>query len=80
MHRFDLETDPYELNDLSADPAQAQVIDKMNRLMQGWQAQLGDPMRLKVSKPHAKEVVYDNKNRKVDRWQPLWIREKYFSE
>jgi arylsulfatase A-like enzyme len=73
---FDLQADPHELNDLSiTHPEQAQ---RMQKLMEDWRQRLGDPHPLSVAKPAAKEPVFDSKARVTDRWQPQWIREKYF--
>lgn len=38
---FDLQTDPWEMHDLSADPAQSDRINRLQQVMQRWQADVG---------------------------------------
>ena len=40
---FDLRNDPHELNDLSADPAQADRIAEMMLDLENWKSIVGDP-------------------------------------
>jgi len=77
---FDLQSDPHEMNDLAGDPKQAVVIEKLTSLMELWRKDLGDKDPLHVEKPEQFKPDYNNKNRKPDRWQPEWIREKYFGD
>ena len=46
--------------------------------MEIWRTKLGDTIPLSVKNPEPKEVNYDTLNRKLDVWQPKWIRDKYF--
>jgi hypothetical protein len=41
-------------------------------------ARYGDKSPLKIDNPDPKDVVYDNSKRRLDVWQPKWIRDKYF--
>jgi len=75
---FNLENDPYEMNNLAYDPTYKDKIQKMTTLMTQWRKDLNDPHPIKVSNLGPKKPIYDNKNRHVDQWQPKWIRDKYF--
>ena len=48
---FDLEADPHELHDLSAESQQAERITRMAALMADWQEQLGDQTPLTSENP-----------------------------
>ncbi len=76
---FDLSVDPFELSNVADDPSYADVVDDMMGLMHDWQNQLGDSSPLRSEQPSPKEAVYDNNKRTLDKWQPEWIREKYFA-
>ena len=75
---FDLENDPQEMNDLSADAAQAGRIESLMELLSQWQQQLDDPLPLTAEKPQAAEIDLTGHPREPDRHQPAWIVEKYF--
>lgn len=75
---FDLEADPHELNNLAAEPAQAQRVETMLEQMRTWQQQIGDRQVLSTDNPRAFTVDLTGKQRKPDKWQPEWIVEKYF--
>ena len=75
---FDLSNDPHEINDLAGDEKQRPKVEEMLALMEKWRKQLGDPYPLSVDKPEDKTPSFNNKTRVMDRWQPEWIREKYF--
>jgi arylsulfatase A-like enzyme len=49
---FDLQNDPHEMRDLSADPAHAGRIESLLALMANWQAELGDKQPLAVDNPN----------------------------
>lgn len=58
IHRtqlFDLENDPNEQVDLSADPRHASEVDRMRAILVGWQTRLGDSLAWKIepAKPSA---------------------------
>ena len=76
---FDLKSDPHETNDLADSPAQQNKILQLSKLMNSWRLKLGDPTPLVVENPQPKEATYDNRNRRMDVWQPDWIRAKYFN-
>jgi arylsulfatase A-like enzyme len=48
---FDLQSDPDEIHDLSSDPAQAERIARLTRLMQEWQNKYGDAAPLQAANP-----------------------------
>jgi arylsulfatase A-like enzyme len=43
-HLFDLENDPDELRDLSAEPRQRPVLDELRRRLKDWQRAANDPL------------------------------------
>ncbi len=75
---FDLEADPLEMTNLAEDPARASDIDKLLGEMKAWQQRLGDTLPLTVETPLQKEIDLTGRARLPDRWQPKWIRDKYF--
>lgn len=76
---FDLQSDPHELNNLAEDAVFAAEIRRMTALMESWRSRVGDEDPLSVDSPEELEPKYDNTNRRLDAWQPKWIRDKYFS-
>lgn len=77
---FNLQEDLHELNNLATNQEHSHRLAEMASLMNEWREKLGDLYPLKVENPEPQTPVYDNKNRKIDPWQPEWIREKYFQE
>ena len=75
---FDLKNDPHELKNLATDAAYQPELSRMHRLMGSWRDKLNDPSPLSVENPDPLKPVYDNDKRVEDRWQPNWIRKKYF--
>jgi arylsulfatase A-like enzyme len=75
---FDLKNDPDETKNLADDPASAKDIDRLTVLLKAWQERVGDQQPLAVAKPKPKDVSFDGYVRKVDQWQPEWVRKKYF--
>jgi arylsulfatase A-like enzyme len=75
---FDLANDPHETRNLANDPATKFPVIKMLALMESHRRRLGDPYPLRVENPAPKKPNYDNSKRVLDKWQPQWIREKYF--
>ena len=75
---FDLKADPHEQRNLAESPEQAGQVGRMLELMESWRIRMGDKDPLEVEHPVAKIPVYKNETRTLDRWQPAWIREKYF--
>ena len=75
---FNLVDDPHEMNNLSKDPKYANQLLKMERLMNKWRKLLSDPHPLQSENSLPLKPSYNNDQRVLDRWQPKWIREKYF--
>ena len=75
---FDLSNDPHETKPLAPDSIREAHADKMLALMESHRKRLGDWYPLSVANPEPKQPNYDNSKRVLDRWQPEWIREKYF--
>lgn len=75
---FNLSEDPHELNNLAEDRKHAAEVERMTKLMETHRTKLGDPHPLSLENPDEKTPNYDNSKRHLDRWQPDWIREKYF--
>jgi len=73
---FDLENDPHEMKDLAS--ANPEIVKEMRALLDKQRQQFGDKDPLSSSKPLAKEVDYTKTKRVLDKWQPKWIRDKYF--
>jgi arylsulfatase A-like enzyme len=75
---FDLKNDPDELHDLAGDTAQAGRVRDMLKLLKESQRKVGDDLPLSVPNPAPKEIDLSGHAREPDRWQPEWIRKKYF--
>lgn len=75
---FDLKNDPHEMENLAEDVLHAGDVERMGELMGVWRKRLGDKYPLRVDNPGQKKPVYDNSTRTLDKWQPKWIRDKYF--
>jgi len=75
---FDLRTDPHEMQNLAEDPRYQGERERLTQLMEQWQKTLGDTQSLTVENPKPRTVKFDNAKRTLDRWQPQWIRDKYF--
>ncbi len=75
---FDLENDPQEMNDLSADATQGGRIESLMELLSQWQQELDDPLPLTTDTPQVEEIDLTGHPREPDRHQPAWIVEKYF--
>jgi arylsulfatase A-like enzyme len=77
---FDLAADPDELNNLASDATHAQRVTHMLADLARWQKRLGDTQPLASEDPRPMEYDPSEWKRESDRWQPRWIREKYFGE
>lgn len=77
---FDLENDPYELHDLAGEPEQQQRVQELLALMEAWQEQAADTQALIPEDPLPLTIDLAGRARKPDRWQPEWIRRKYFDD
>ena len=75
---FNLKDDPHEMRNLSDNPKYANELKQMKRVMSAWREFLQDPYSLRSENPLPKKPLYNNDQRVLDRWQPKWIREKYF--
>ena len=78
LQLFDLASDPAETRNVASDPRFAHEKERMLRLLRKWQADTGDEQPLTVDDPKPKEVDLTGRRRLPDRWQPKWIRDKYF--
>ncbi len=78
MQLFDLQNDPSEMHSLADDPAHSGHKDRLLAMLKSWQQEMGDDQPLTVANPKPKVVDLSGRERKPDRWQPEWIREKYF--
>ncbi|MEM6569071.1 MAG: sulfatase-like hydrolase/transferase [Planctomycetota bacterium] len=75
---FDLAADPDELIDLAGRPAFRHHVRRLERELEVWRAVVGDTDPLTTDEPKPLHVDLTDATRKPDRWQPEWIREKYF--
>ena len=65
------------MGNLAENPDHANDIERLIGEMKSWQQKLGDTVSLTVDNPIQKEIDLTGKPR-IDRWQPQWIRDKYF--
>ena len=77
---FDLQNDPDEITDLAAAPERRGEIERLTKLLHAWRERVGDRAPLDVATPRAKAIDLTGRERKVDQWQPEWIRKKYFKQ
>ena len=77
---FDLKSDPHELQNLADDPRQDKRLKQMFDLLRKWQQKVGDNLPLTVESPAPLRIGMAGRERKPDRWQPEWIRRKYFGD
>ncbi len=77
---FDLEHDPYELNDLAADPDHSEQLLRLTALLEKWQAATGDQLPLTAPTRDSMEFDYSRITRQPDQWQPESVRKKYFGK
>ena len=75
---FDLDSDPHELTNLAGSKEHQSHVERLLARMGEWQERLGDSRSLTVESPESLDVDYSTFERKLDRWQPQWIRDKYF--
>ena len=78
LQLFDLQTDPDELNNLAARSEHAGTISRLRRSLGQWQEYVGDDVPWTAKKVHDKAIDLTGAKREPDRWQPEWVREKYF--
>ncbi len=77
---FDLQNDPYELNNLADDSAHSLVRTRMWNELLAQQQQAGDTVSLRVANPAPMNYDLSDYNRQPDRHQPKYTRRKYFGE
>lgn len=77
---FNLGSDPLELVNLAQDPEQLQRVSWMSLEIAAWQKRVDDGQSIKMATPPAPDIDLTGRKRKPDRWQPKWIREKYFGK
>jgi arylsulfatase A-like enzyme len=75
---FDLKNDPHELRNLADEREQTARVREMLHVLKKSQRQVGDDLPLTVAKPAPKEIDLSGHKREPDRWQPEWIKRKYF--
>lgn len=80
LRLFDLASDPHELVDLSSRTEHAERLRTLDAELAAWQERAGDTAPLVVDEPHAAELDLTGAARGPDRWQPRWIRAKYFGQ
>lgn len=73
---FDLKSDPHEMNNLAS--SNPEKVKEMTKLMEKQRQLFGDQDPLSVKNPEAKEIDFSKAKRVLDKWQPKWIRDKYF--
>jgi arylsulfatase A-like enzyme len=74
---YDLQTDPYELKDISK--SNPNEVNKLLGLMVENQIQFGDTLSLTSDFPLDKKWDYKDLKRVPDKWQPEYILNKYFN-
>ena len=79
---FDLERDPFELQNLADDPEYAEQMARLTALLESRHAALGDPHPLVVDTRASMEFDHEaaERERQPDRHQPAWVVEKYFGQ
>ncbi|RPI81112.1 MAG: DUF4976 domain-containing protein [Planctomycetaceae bacterium] len=78
LQLFDLESDPHELTNLIDTAAQAEHVNRLRKLMTGWQKQMGDTVKLPARNRQPPKIDLTRLKRLPDPWQPEWIVKKYF--
>jgi arylsulfatase A-like enzyme len=77
---FDLASDPHERYDLAQRPEHAARVAALSERLAALQREVGDDAPLTVPDPAPAEIDLTDHPRTPDRWQPRWIRAKYFGE
>lgn len=78
LELFDLQSDPFEKNNLYARPENAAHIARLRAEMKRWQAKVGDPREIPNESKTPEKIDLTGMPRDPDKWQPAWIVEKYF--
>lgn len=77
---FNVVDDPHELQDLSGEAALAELRAKFEKRMRAAQQAAGDPCAWTADSLAPAEIDLTGKRGPADRWQPEWIRRKYWPE
>ncbi len=75
---FDLANDPHEMVNLAEEPEHRARVERMMGMLRASQKQFGDDEELTAANPKPKAIDMTGRKRNVDRWQPMWLIEKYF--
>jgi arylsulfatase A-like enzyme len=75
---FNVKTDPDELHDLAKLPEMKELHDQLCDRMRSLQAECDDPLAWTAKKQLPVEIDLTGKRWPADRWQPQWIRKKYW--
>lgn len=78
LQLFDLQADPNEITNLVDKPEYSSQVARLQRLMQQWQAKVGDTLSLPAKNQAPPQIDLTGRPRKPDQWQPDWIVKKYF--
>ncbi len=76
---FDLEDDPHEVADLGGQPASMDLQASLTRRLQRALLELSDPLPWTAAKLRPAEIDLSGRRFDPDRWQPDWIRNKYWT-
>ena len=74
---YDLQNDPYETKNLADDPAQAEQVKKMMKLIEKWQKELGAEIPLSCENPENPVFDPEEHQRALDE---LFEQRKAFAE
>ncbi len=75
---YDLENDPHETVDLRNAPWAQDIVASLHAELKEWQEKVGDTEPMKIDPSMSKVLDFSEAERRLDRWQPDWIVEKYF--
>ena len=75
---FNVVDDPHELRDLSGDAALADLRASFEKRLRAAQERCEDPLAWTAKKQVPVEIDLTGKRWPADRWQPEWIRKKYW--
>lgn len=76
---FDLENDPFELNNLAENPASSQQLNKLKAILEREQKLAGDTVLWTAETILPLEYDHTKIERKPDQWQPEYTLKKYFN-
>ena len=76
---FNLESDPFELNNLAENPESSQQLGKLKASLEREQKLAGDTVRWTADTILPLEYDHTKIERKLDQWQPEYTLRKYFN-